>query len=85
MFTVQRRYANKPIVEFEIAAQEQMKITELRLGKLFTSKKNISSTTDTNSIAVAQSQRAEGTSIYFIVFYVWLFYKHISKFGFDSN
>jgi len=85
LFTVQRRYGNKPIVEFEIASQEQMKITELRLAKLFTSKKNISSTTDTNSIAVAQSQRAEGTSIYFIVFYVWLFYKHISKFGFDSN
>lgn len=56
---LKRRYANKPIVEFEIAAQEQMKITELRLAKLFTSKKNISSTTDTNSIAVAQSQRAE--------------------------
>ncbi|KAF6174384.1 hypothetical protein GIB67_034141 [Kingdonia uniflora] len=30
-----KRYPNKPIVEFEIAAQEQMKITELRLTKLY--------------------------------------------------
>ncbi|CAN4110527.1 unnamed protein product [Withania somnifera] len=29
------RYQNRPIIEFEIAAQEQMKITELRLSKLF--------------------------------------------------
>ncbi|PIA32736.1 hypothetical protein AQUCO_04400142v1 [Aquilegia coerulea] len=29
------RYSNRPIVELEIAAQEQMKITELRLAKLF--------------------------------------------------
>lgn len=32
---LQRRYSNRPLVEFEIAAQEQMKITELRLHKLF--------------------------------------------------
>lgn len=32
---IKRRYPNRPIVEFEIAAQEQMKITELRLAKLF--------------------------------------------------
>ncbi|XP_009594715.1 uric acid degradation bifunctional protein TTL isoform X1 [Nicotiana tomentosiformis] len=32
------RYQNRPIIEFEIAAQEQMKITELRLAKLFTDK-----------------------------------------------
>ncbi|KAF2284458.1 hypothetical protein GH714_022008 [Hevea brasiliensis] len=30
--------AYRPIVEFEIAAQEQMKVTELRLGKLFSTK-----------------------------------------------
>ncbi|KAL1809174.1 hypothetical protein DCAR_0728715 [Daucus carota subsp. sativus] len=32
---LKRRYPNRPIVEFEIAAQEQMKITELRLKKLY--------------------------------------------------
>ncbi|VFQ97320.1 unnamed protein product [Cuscuta campestris] len=32
---LKRRYENRPIIEFEIAAGEQMKITELRLAKLF--------------------------------------------------
>ncbi|KAL3651410.1 hypothetical protein CASFOL_004412 [Castilleja foliolosa] len=32
---MKRRYQNRPIVELELAAQEQMKITELRLTKLF--------------------------------------------------
>jgi 5-hydroxyisourate hydrolase/2-oxo-4-hydroxy-4-carboxy-5-ureidoimidazoline decarboxylase len=32
---LKRRYTNRPIVEFENAAQEQMKITEIRLSKLF--------------------------------------------------
>ncbi|CAJ1948680.1 unnamed protein product [Sphenostylis stenocarpa] len=40
---LKRRYTNRPIVEFEIAAQEQMKITELRLAKLFSSREDISS------------------------------------------
>nr|GMD36568.1 uric acid degradation bifunctional protein TTL isoform X1 [Ipomoea batatas] len=35
---LKRRYENRPIIEFEIAAQEQMKITELRLAKLFLAK-----------------------------------------------
>ncbi|XP_042479417.1 uric acid degradation bifunctional protein TTL isoform X2 [Macadamia integrifolia] len=35
---LKKRYPNRPIVEFENAAQEQMKITELRLAKLFTGK-----------------------------------------------
>ncbi|KAK1261821.1 Uric acid degradation bifunctional protein TTL [Acorus gramineus] len=39
------RYHNRPIVELEIAAQEQMKITELRLAKLFATKANIGSST----------------------------------------
>ena len=29
---LQNRYPNRPIVKFEIAALEQMKVTELRLG-----------------------------------------------------
>ena len=61
---LQRRYTNRPIVEFEIAAQEQMKITELRLAKLFSSRENISSTADKNSTA----RKAEGTSIFFLCF-----------------
>ncbi|KAK6919859.1 Transthyretin/hydroxyisourate hydrolase domain [Dillenia turbinata] len=35
---LKRRYSNRPIVELENAAQEQMKITELRLSKLFSTK-----------------------------------------------
>ncbi|XP_054781123.1 uric acid degradation bifunctional protein TTL isoform X2 [Prosopis cineraria] len=43
---LKRRYPNRPLIEFEIAAQEQMKITELRLAKLFSSAANVSSATD---------------------------------------
>lgn len=39
---LKKRYSNRPFVEFEIAAQEQMKITELRLAKLFAAKATIS-------------------------------------------
>ena len=66
---MQRRYTNRPIVEFEIAAQEQMKITELRLAKLFLSKENDPSTADKDSISVAKV--AEGNSLFFVMFYVW--------------
>nr|AKF43402.1 transthyretin-like S-allantoin synthase protein [Pelargonium transvaalense] len=41
---LKRRYPNRPIVEFEIAAQEQMKIIELRLEKLFSSNEKPAST-----------------------------------------
>ncbi|KAJ9177846.1 hypothetical protein P3X46_013011 [Hevea brasiliensis] len=41
---LKKRYQNRPIVEFEIAAQEQMKVTELRLGKLFSTKTKPAST-----------------------------------------
>ncbi|CAL9752494.1 unnamed protein product, partial [Musa acuminata subsp. burmannicoides] len=34
---LKKRYLNRPIVELEIAAQEEMKITELRLARLFNS------------------------------------------------
>lgn len=34
---LKKRYLNRPIVEFDIAAREQMKITEIRLAKLFES------------------------------------------------
>lgn len=58
---MQRRYTNRPIVEFEIAAQEQMKITEIRLAKLFSSREDVSSKTGNYSTA----KKAEGTSIFF--------------------
>ncbi|KAL0410859.1 UNVERIFIED_CONTAM: Uric acid degradation bifunctional protein TTL [Sesamum latifolium] len=41
---MKRRYHNRPIVEFELAAKEQMKITELRLSKLFSANATSGST-----------------------------------------
>ncbi|CAH8388176.1 unnamed protein product [Eruca vesicaria subsp. sativa] len=40
------RYANRRIVELEIAAKEQMKITELRMAKLFSEKAKVVSQTE---------------------------------------
>ncbi|KAK3147047.1 hypothetical protein QOZ80_3BG0277380 [Eleusine coracana subsp. coracana] len=34
---LKRRYVNRPIIELEVAAHEELKITELRLAKLFSS------------------------------------------------
>ncbi|XP_015895634.1 uric acid degradation bifunctional protein TTL isoform X2 [Ziziphus jujuba] len=51
---LKKRFPNRPIVEFEIAAQEQMKITELRLAKLFSSKAKETSTGDHYPAAVAK-------------------------------
>lgn len=48
---LKRRFSNRPIVEFEIAAQEQMKITELRLHKLF-SNIEVSASTQVQSPAI---------------------------------
>ncbi|KAL0374172.1 UNVERIFIED_CONTAM: Uric acid degradation bifunctional protein TTL [Sesamum radiatum] len=44
---MKRRYHNRPIVEFELAAKEQMKITELRLSKLFSANATSGSTIKT--------------------------------------
>ena len=74
---LQRCYTNRPIVEFEIAAQEQMKITELRLAKLFSSRENISSSVDKYSAA----KKAEGTSIFFVMFFVFLHFKNKNTFS----
>ncbi|XP_078438384.1 transthyretin-like protein isoform X2 [Wolffia australiana] len=35
---LKKRYSNRPIIELEVAAKEEMKIIELRLSKLFQSK-----------------------------------------------
>ncbi|XP_023540278.1 uric acid degradation bifunctional protein TTL isoform X2 [Cucurbita pepo subsp. pepo] len=51
---LKKRYSNRPIIEFEIAAQEQMKITELRLAKLFSTKQNVSSTKESYPPAFAR-------------------------------
>lgn len=64
--TAQQRYPNRPLVEFEIAAQEQMKITELRLAKLFSMRANDSSTTDKNPTIAAK--KAEGKFMFFLHF-----------------
>ncbi|CAH8357188.1 unnamed protein product [Eruca vesicaria subsp. sativa] len=45
-FVMQGRYANRPIVELEIAAKEQMKITELPMAKLFSEKAKVVSQTE---------------------------------------
>ncbi|TVU46774.1 hypothetical protein EJB05_06333 [Eragrostis curvula] len=42
---LKRRYVNRPIIEFEVAAQEELKITELRLAKLFSPEPTVPSTT----------------------------------------
>lgn len=48
---LKRRYQNRPLAEFEIAAGEQMKIIELRLAKLFSTKAEGASTTNAQDIA----------------------------------
>ncbi|GJS00015.1 uric acid degradation bifunctional protein TTL isoform X1 [Tanacetum coccineum] len=56
---LKRRFSNRPIVEFEIAAQEQMKITELRLQKLF-SNIEVSASNQVQSTASNVSKAEEG-------------------------
>nr|AKF43403.1 transthyretin-like S-allantoin synthase protein [Pelargonium x hortorum] len=51
---VKKRYPNRPIVEFEIAAEEQMKIIELRLAKLFSSKERSALSGDQNSAIITK-------------------------------
>jgi len=54
----QRRYTNRPIVELENAAQEELKITELRLAKLFSSEPTVPS--HTTEHPTIQSDKAAG-------------------------
>uniref|UniRef100_A0A7N2R2R4 Transthyretin/hydroxyisourate hydrolase domain-containing protein n=1 Tax=Quercus lobata TaxID=97700 RepID=A0A7N2R2R4_QUELO len=60
---LKNRYSNRPIVEFEIAAQEQMKVTELRLKKLFTGKAKVSSTSDQYPAVFAKKVEEDRVSI----------------------
>ncbi|XP_056161773.1 uric acid degradation bifunctional protein TTL isoform X3 [Syzygium oleosum] len=51
---LKRRYSNRPIEEFQIAAEEQMKVTELRLAKLFSAKEHMASTVDQRPAGLAK-------------------------------
>nr|AKF43384.1 transthyretin-like S-allantoin synthase protein [Geranium incanum] len=51
---LKKRYPNRPIIEFEIAAQEQMKITELRLAKLFAAKAEAASAYDQHPVTLGK-------------------------------
>ncbi|KAI9092948.1 hypothetical protein K1719_027471 [Acacia pycnantha] len=57
---LKRRYQNRPLVELENAAQEQIKITELRLARLFSSAANGSSTTH-KSPPTVEAEKAQDT------------------------
>ncbi|XP_050385918.1 uric acid degradation bifunctional protein TTL isoform X4 [Argentina anserina] len=58
---LKKRYPNRPIVEFEIAAEEQMKITELRLGNLFSTKEKDPSPGNVNPTVAAKKVEAVKT------------------------
>ncbi|TXG62431.1 hypothetical protein EZV62_009425 [Acer yangbiense] len=60
---LKKRYPNRPIVEFEIAAQEQMKITELRLEKLFSAKPKAALTGYKHPAVVAKKVEEDRVSI----------------------
>ncbi|XP_068634778.1 uric acid degradation bifunctional protein TTL isoform X2 [Aristolochia californica] len=56
---LKKRYPNRPIVELEVAAQEQMKITELRLAKLFESKVPTASPPTSTQYPASLTEKAE--------------------------
>ncbi|GJN31680.1 hypothetical protein PR202_gn00018 [Eleusine coracana subsp. coracana] len=58
---LKRRYVNRPIIELEVAAHEELKITELRLAKLFSSEPMVPSPR-TEGPAI-KSDKAAGTSV----------------------
>nr|XP_010919885.1 uric acid degradation bifunctional protein TTL isoform X3 [Elaeis guineensis] len=58
---LKKRYLNRPIVEFEIAAQENMKIIELRLAKLFKTQARTAPSM-TTQLPATQSDKAGGNS-----------------------
>nr|AKF43390.1 transthyretin-like S-allantoin synthase protein [Monsonia marlothii] len=60
---LKKRYPNRPIIEFENAAQEQMKIIELRLAKLFSTKAESASTHDQQPMALKKKAEEDRVSI----------------------
>ncbi|AED97019.1 transthyretin-like protein [Arabidopsis thaliana] len=64
LHALKERYENRPIVELEIAAMEQMKITELRMAKLFSDKAKVISETDSSSSPVSTKPQAAGVEVH---------------------
>jgi hypothetical protein len=64
-FCFQRRYANRPIVELEGAAQEELKITELRLAKLFLAETAAATTSAEGHIS--QQDKAAGIDQFYLL------------------
>ncbi|XP_052194004.1 uric acid degradation bifunctional protein TTL isoform X2 [Diospyros lotus] len=60
---LKRRYQNRPIVELENAAMEQMKVTELRLAKLFSAKVEAASTTNVQCTVDATARAQDRVSV----------------------
>ncbi|XVF29773.1 hypothetical protein REPUB_Repub16aG0000100 [Reevesia pubescens] len=60
---LKKRYSNRPILELEIAAQEQMKVTELRLRKLFSAKRKSDSTGNQCSMVSVRKAEEERVGI----------------------
>ncbi|XP_058104246.1 uric acid degradation bifunctional protein TTL isoform X2 [Magnolia sinica] len=60
---LKKRYPNRPIVELEIAGEEQMKVTELRLAKLFTAKAKTTSPVTTQHPAVLSEKPKDRLSV----------------------
>ncbi|GAV90038.1 Transthyretin domain-containing protein/OHCU_decarbox domain-containing protein [Cephalotus follicularis] len=60
---LKKRYPNRPIVEFEIAAQEQMKVTELRLAKLFSTKGTVTESGKQFSAVIAEKAEEDRVGI----------------------
>lgn len=60
-FLWQRRFQNRPIVEFDLAGKEQMKIAELRMAKLFPASAVSGSTTKAPSPSTDVVTKAGGS------------------------
>ncbi|GAB2215263.1 hypothetical protein Droror1_Dr00019644 [Drosera rotundifolia] len=60
---LKRRFSNRPIVEFEIAAQEQMKVTEIRLSKLFSDKANTAAPSNQHQATATEKAGEDRVSV----------------------
>ncbi|KAF7042181.1 hypothetical protein CFC21_051847 [Triticum aestivum] len=61
---LKRRYANRPIVELEAAAEEELKISELRLTKLFSAETAAPPTSGENHISQPDKAAAAGIEVH---------------------
>ncbi|XP_008786303.1 L10-interacting MYB domain-containing protein-like [Phoenix dactylifera] len=60
---LKKRYLNRPIIEFELAAKEEMKIIELRLAKLFETQAGMTPSV-TAQLPVSQSNKPGEIKLY---------------------